>query len=96
MFVDVFLLGIVDSHQGLDRLDHPLSISDEVAIGFFGSEGLELPKQTRQMDDLAVGSAHCTQAVAVSEKFGEFRIDAGLVIALMFNDLSVRLIFVCL
>jgi hypothetical protein len=65
-----------------------LSISDEVSIGFFGREpGLELPQQTRQVDDLAVCSTHCTQTVTVGEKFCEARIDGGLVVEFMFDDL---------
>ena len=40
------------------------------------------------MDNLPVGSAHCAQAVIVSEKLCEFRIDLGLILAFMFDDLS--------
>ena len=96
VLINVFLLGVVDPHQGLDRLDHALRISDEISIGIFGSEAcLELSQQTRQMDDLAVRPAHCTQAVIVGEESWRVRIDLGLVVSLMFDDLS-RDDFVCL
>ena len=73
MLINVFLLGVVDPHQGLDRLDHTLRISNEVSIGIFGRQsGLELSQKTRQMDDLAVRSTHRTQAVIVGEELGEF------------------------
>ena len=47
------------------------------------------------MDDLAVRSTHRAQAVIVGEKFGEIRIDLGLVIAFMFDNLA-RNDLVCL
>ena len=40
-------------------------------------------------------STHRTQAVIVSEELGEFGINLGLVVPLMFDDLS-RNDFVCL
>ena len=39
------------------------------------------------MDDLAMRSTHRTQAVTVGEELCEFRINLGLVVALMFDDL---------
>ena len=96
VLINVFLLGVVDPHQGLDRLDHTLRISNEVSIGVFGRQaGLELSKKTRQMDDLAMRSAHRTQAVTVGEELREFWINLGLVVSLMFDDLS-RNDLVCL
>ena len=47
------------------------------------------------MDDLAVRSTHRAQTVTVGEKFCEFGINLGLVVAFMFDDLS-RNDFVCL
>ena len=89
VFVDVLFLRIVDPHQGLDRLDHALCISNQVSIGIVGCQvRLELSQETRQMDDLAVRSTHRAQAVIVGEKFGEFRIDLGLVLAFMFDNPS--------
>ena len=96
VLINVFLLGVVDPHQGLDQLDHTLRISDEVSIGIFGREaGLKLSQKTRQMDDLAMRSTHRTQAVTVGEELGEFWINLGFVVSLMFDDLS-RNDLVCL
>lgn len=33
MFVDIFLLGIVQPHQSLDGFDDPLCIANEIAVG---------------------------------------------------------------
>jgi hypothetical protein len=35
MLVDIFLLRVVDAHQGLDRLDDALCVSNEVPVGVF-------------------------------------------------------------
>ena len=47
------------------------------------------------MDNLAVRSTHCTQAVIVGEEFCEFGIHFRLIFALMFDDLP-RNDLVCL
>ena len=33
VLVDVFFLGVVDAHKGLDRLDHALRVADQIAVG---------------------------------------------------------------
>ena len=88
VLIDVFFLSVVDPHQGLDRLDHTLRISDQVSIGVLGSKsGPKLSQKTRQMDDLAMGSTHSPQAVIIGEEFCEFGINLGLVLPFMFDDL---------
>ena len=57
VFVDVLLLRIVYPYQGLDQLDHALCISNQVSICIIGFESIyELSQETRQVDDLSVGS----------------------------------------
>jgi len=96
VLIDVLFLSVVDPHQGLDRLDHTLRVSDEVSIGILGSKsGPKLSQKTRQMDDLAMGPTHSPQPVIIGQEFCKFGINLCLVIPLVFDDLS-RNDFVCL
>ena len=96
VLINVFLLGVMDPYQGLDRLDHTLRVSNEVSIDIVGGQsGLELSQKPRQMDDLAMRSTHRTQAVIVGEEFREFWLYRGFVVSLMFHDL-LRNDLVCL
>jgi hypothetical protein len=59
MLVDVLLLGIVQAHQGLDRLDHALGVTDEVAVCVGGRQVPgEAVDEAREVQDLAVRAAH--------------------------------------
>ena len=59
VFINVLFLSIVNPHKRFDRFDDALSIPDEIAIDFSGSEAFGEPsKESRQVDDLAMGSAH--------------------------------------
>ncbi len=89
VLINVFLLGVVDPHQGLDQLDYTLRVSNEVSIGIVGRQArLELSQKTRQMDNLAMRSTHRTQAVIVGEELREFWINLGLIVLFVFDDLS--------
>jgi hypothetical protein len=86
--VDVFLLRGMDAHQGLDRLDDPLGVANEIAVDLFRRQVLhDAGKQARHMQDLAVRSAHGGKAVALLENAGKLRIDIAFVVALMRDHL---------
>ena len=58
-FVNVLLLGHMHAHERLDRLDHPLGVSDKIAVDPFLRQVLRYPsEQPREMQDLAMCAAH--------------------------------------
>ena len=86
--VDIFLLGGVEAHQGLDRLDQALGIANEVAVDLFRRQvSGDAGKQPGEMQDLAMRAAHGGEAVALPENLGELRIDVALVVALVDDHL---------
>ncbi len=69
MLVDIFLLHVVNAHKGLDRLDNPLCVSNEVTISILGLQALRNSRQqSSQMEDLTMRPAHCSQAMPVMQK----------------------------
>ena len=40
MLINVLFLGVVYPHQGLNRLDHTLRISNQISVGLLGSEAI--------------------------------------------------------
>ena len=65
-FVDVFLLRGMHAHQGLDRLDDPLGVANEIAVDLFRRQVLDhAGKLPAEMQDLAVRPAHGGKAVAL-------------------------------
>ena len=84
VLVDVFLLRIVNAHEGLDRFDDALRVADEVAVRIARREPFgEAAEQTAEMHDLAMGPAHGAKAMAVRKVFGKIGIDLRLVVFLV-------------
>ena len=40
MLVDIFLLNVMNSHEGLNRFDYPLGVSDQIMINIRSSEAV--------------------------------------------------------
>ena len=45
MFVDIFLLDVMNSHEGLNSLDYSLGVSDQIMINIRRSEAMGEPMQ---------------------------------------------------
>lgn len=45
MFIDVFLLGVVNAHQRLDRFDDALRIADQIAVDLPRIHAIREPRQ---------------------------------------------------
>src|SRR6266516_1726911 len=76
------------AYQGLNRLDDPLRVANEVAIDLLRRQVLDhAGEQASEMQDLAVRPAHGGKTVALPENPGEPRIDAALVVALVHDHL---------
>ena len=65
------------AHQRLDRLDHLLGVSNEIAVEFLRRQVLDhAGEQPGEMQDLAVRPAHGRKAVALPQNPGQPRIEA--------------------
>src|SRR6266853_1881241 len=86
--IDVLLLRGMHAHQGLDRLDDPLGVADEIAVDILRRQVLHNTRQQpRQMQDLAMGPAHGGEAAALLENADKLRIDIAFVVALVRDNL---------
>ena len=57
--VDILFLRVVEAHQRLDRLDHPLRVADEIAVDVLRRQAFgEAGEQPREVQDLAMRAAH--------------------------------------
>jgi hypothetical protein len=45
MLVDIFLLDVMNSHEGLNSFDDPLGVSDQIMINIGRSEAMGEPVQ---------------------------------------------------
>ena len=45
VFVDIFLLDVMNPHEGLDSFDDPLGVSDQIMINIRWSEAMGEPMQ---------------------------------------------------
>ena len=87
MLVDIFLLRIVNAHEGLDGLDDALRISNEIAVSVLGLKAFRKPRQQPcEVEDFTMRPAHRGQAMPIMQKLRETRIDATFVVALVFNN----------
>src|SRR5208282_765319 len=66
LLIDIFLLGVMDTHERLNCFNDALSVSDQIMVRVLDSESIGEPAQKPcHMYNLAVRSAHCPKPVAV-------------------------------
>ena len=89
MLVDIFLLRVVNAHEGLDGLDDALRIPNEVAICVLRLKAFRNPRQQPcEVEDLTMRPAHCGQAMPIMQKLRKTRINPTFIVALVLNDLG--------
>jgi hypothetical protein len=60
LLVDIFLLGIMDTHERFNPFNDTLGVPDQIMVRILSSEAISKPSQKpRHMYNLAVRSAHC-------------------------------------
>jgi len=60
LLVDIFLLGIMDTHERFNPFNDTLGVPDQIMVRIMSSEAISKPSQKpRHMYNLAVRSAHC-------------------------------------
>ena len=66
VFIDVFLLSVVDANQCFDRFNHTLGIAHEILVYILGTQPIRKAcEKPRQVEDLSMGTAHCREAMAI-------------------------------
>ena len=71
--VDVFFLRGVKADQGLDRLDQPLCVANEIAVDIFRRQLLrDAGEQPGKMQYFAMRPAHRRKPVGLPQHLGEF------------------------
>ena len=58
IFIDVFLLRVVDTHKRLDGFNDPLGVPDQVRIDIFGAEIIAAPARPKNSRRFIVAFPH--------------------------------------
>ena len=88
VLVDVFFLGVMNTHKRLDRFDDTLRVANEIAVRIVGRQPVgNVAQKAAEMHDFAMGSPHRAEAMTVREVSGKSWVDFGFVVFLVPHDL---------